>query len=323
MINTICLNKNFSTTKLLIEEKPTLENRPEDKFETVLFLPRDENRKGEGGLRTKGYFKKSYDEKPLVTIITVVYNGEAYLEETIQSVLQQSYDNVDYIIIDGGSTDRTIDIIKTYEDQVDYWISEKDYGIYDAMNKGLTLAMGTFIAFLNADDWYDRHSVRHSIHTLKQTNSDYSIGNIQKLPSKILVKPIIPLKPNLVYQEMMYPHPSAFIKLNVYKKVGLFDVRYKIAADYEMALRIHLQGFQATYTKHTIAFFREGGISAGKRSIKERLHVVLDYDKNYILAYTTYSTDILKFYLKKIIPKSILKVYQYVKKSRFQYESKD
>ena len=82
----------------------------EDTFESVLFLPQNDTRKGEGGLRTKGYFKKNYEEKPLISIITVVYNGEMYLEETIQSVINQTYDNVEYIIIDGGSTDGTLNI---------------------------------------------------------------------------------------------------------------------------------------------------------------------------------------------------------------------
>ena len=152
MINAICLDENFSTTRLLTKEKPMIVNSPEDKFETVLFLPEGENRKGEGGLRTKGYFKKSYDDKPLISIITVVFNGEKYLDETIQSVVAQSHDNVEYIIVDGGSTDGTLDIIKKYEDQIDYWVSEPDNGIYDAMNKGGSVATGDFLLWLNADD---------------------------------------------------------------------------------------------------------------------------------------------------------------------------
>ena len=104
--------KNYSTTQLLTKEIPVLKDSTEDKLETVLFLLENKSRKAEGGLRTKGYFKKSYPDKPLISIVTVVYNGEKFLEEAIESVLNQNYDNIEYIIIDGGSTDKTIDIIK-------------------------------------------------------------------------------------------------------------------------------------------------------------------------------------------------------------------
>jgi hypothetical protein len=157
-----CLNPNYSTTKLcynLIDDKYLDKNskikkeykfklnfpefgiinskipaKEDEKFDTYLFLPEGENRQGEGGLRIKGYFKKSLDNKPSISIITVVYNGEKYLEETIKSVITQTYDNVEYIIIDGGSTDGTLDIIKKYEDYIDYWVSEKDGGMYNAIN---------------------------------------------------------------------------------------------------------------------------------------------------------------------------------------------
>ena len=105
-METVCLDKNYSTTRLVTK------NKPDEKSGTTLFLPKNEERKGEGGLRTKGYFKKSYPDKPLVTVITVVFNGEKYLEETIKSVVEQTYDNVEYLIIDGGSTDNTLNIIK-------------------------------------------------------------------------------------------------------------------------------------------------------------------------------------------------------------------
>lgn len=154
-----CLDEKYSTTRCVTKEKPQIINRPEDKFETLLFLPPGEGRKGEGGLRTKGYFKKSYEDKPLISVITVVLNGEKYLEETILSVLSQTYDNVEYIIIDGGSTDGTLDIIKKYEHAIDYWVSEKDKGIYDAMNKGINVASGEWLNFMNAGDRFAENNI--------------------------------------------------------------------------------------------------------------------------------------------------------------------
>lgn len=123
MTQTISLDDKYSTTRLVFNDKCLIVNEKEDN--STFLLPEGEDRKGEGGLRTKGYFKKSYKGKPLISIITVVYNGEKYLEETIQSVINQTYENVEYIIIDGGSTDGTLEIIKKYEDKIDYWVSEK------------------------------------------------------------------------------------------------------------------------------------------------------------------------------------------------------
>lgn len=159
MTDILSLDEGYSTTRLLTKEKPKIINTPEDKFETVLFLPEGENRKGEGGLRTKGYFKKSFDDKPLISIITVVFNGEKYLEETIQSVINQTYSNVEYIIIDGGSTDGTLDIIKKHEDRVDYWVSEKDSGMYDGVTKGFLLISGSYIGYINAGDYYHKEAL--------------------------------------------------------------------------------------------------------------------------------------------------------------------
>ncbi|NCR56260.1 MAG: glycosyltransferase, partial [Microcystis aeruginosa L211-07] len=148
-MTTINLNNEFSTTRLMTMEMPVIVNTPSSKVQSHLFLPPNPEGRGEGGLRTKGYFKHSYTETselsekfavPLVTIITVVFNGEKHLEQTIQSVISQTYNNVEYIIIDGGSTDGTVDIIRKYEEVIDYWVNEPDAGISDAMNKGISLA---------------------------------------------------------------------------------------------------------------------------------------------------------------------------------------
>ncbi len=317
MTNTICLDENYSTTRLLTKEKPIIENKPEDKFETVLFLPEGVNRKGEGGFRTKGYFKKSYDDKPLVSIFTVVFNGEEYLEKTIQSVTDQTYDNVEYILIDGGSNDGTVDVIKKYEAQIDYWVSEKDAGIYDAMNKGLHLVTGEYIGILNADDFYEPFAIEKSIEFIKNNDADYSVAKVQYVNTKNIISPIFPLEKNKIYQEMFYPHISAFISRKAYKQVGLFKTQFKIAGDHDMALRIHLAGFRATYLDEIVGKLTEDGISAGISSNKESLSVAIENGKNKISAIFTYISQIFKIAMVRILPQSLVKFIQKSKGSRF------
>ena len=116
-----------------------------------------------GGLRTREIFKKSYKNKPLITVITVVLNGEKNLSECIESLHKQKYDNIEHIIVDGCSKDKTLDIIKKYEDKIDYWCQKKDKGIYDAFNLGMQLASGDYIGFLNSDDVYDENAFIHLI----------------------------------------------------------------------------------------------------------------------------------------------------------------
>mgnify|MGYP005988898691 CR=1 FL=1 len=244
MINEICLNKEYSTTKLLIKEK--------DKSIPLLFLS-DDNKKSQGGLRTTGYFKKSFDDKPLITIITVVFNGEQFLEETILSVIRQNYDNVEYIIIDGGSTDKTIDLIKKYEDKIDYWISEKDRGIYDAMNKGIDLVNGDWLNFMNAGDILKKDIIYNIINILNKTNKIclYGLGdwvNGKKPLNKLI--PILHKMPN---------HQAMFVRA-IYMKKNKFDLKYKIIADLDNKLSIYKDNGYF-FVNEVITISLEGGLS--------------------------------------------------------------
>jgi glycosyltransferase involved in cell wall biosynthesis len=138
------------------------------KREGSSFMSATGQSKTEGGLRTRGLFKSSSSDKPLISVITVVFNGAQYLENTIRSVVGQVYANVEYIIIDGGSTDGSLEIIRNYSEQIDYWVSEPDRGIYDAMNKGLDAASGEWINFMNAGDAF------HSKNSLVATAEEFS-----------------------------------------------------------------------------------------------------------------------------------------------------
>ena len=143
----ILLLLNPSATRMPTTQKPAINNCPKLNIQTKLFWTSNFGDMIEGGMRVKGNFKEDSREIPLVSVITVVYNGSSYLEKTILSVLEQTYFNIEYILIDGGSTDGTVDILKKYNDFLDYWISEPDGGIYNAMIKGLVLATGKYLNF--------------------------------------------------------------------------------------------------------------------------------------------------------------------------------
>ena len=130
----------------------------------------EESLKASGGLRTRNIFKNSKENNPLISIITVVKNNKKYIEETIKSILDQNYKNFEFIIIDGESIDGTLDIIKKYDanNLIDYWISEKDSGLYDAFNKGLNLARGDMIGFVNSDDLLLKRCIKNTSKILQQ-----------------------------------------------------------------------------------------------------------------------------------------------------------
>lgn len=277
MTNIICLDENYSTTRLLTKEKPEIINNLEDKFESVLFLPQGENRKGEGGLRTKGYFKKSYDGKPLISIVTVVYNGEAFLEETIQSLINQSYDNVEYVIIDGSSTDGTVEIIKKYEDNIDYWVSERDKGIYDAMNKGIDYVSGEWVNFMNAGDIFYEKDVLKNIFSSDFRNNYSVISGAYNLRDSELVFFPQQIKNLIKYGELLSCHQSIFFNKKKLQNEIYYDLDFKINSDNDIMMRIIKQGFTIYYTNQIIAIFDIDGISSKvKKSLfPEKYRIIL------------------------------------------------
>ena len=257
-------NLTYSTTRHAInadtQEMAALvkqSNKPDDKVETVLFQPGDVGRQGEGGLRTKGYFKvggiitestvlaieakqSSADSltphaSPLITVITVVFNGEKFLEETILSVINQTYDNVEYIIIDGGSTDSTLEIIKKYEHAIDYWVSEKDKGIYDAMNKGVCLSQGKWVSFLNAADSYNLEALTHFSHVLKSTHFGLYVASCRYLSENEV---LYVHHPNGFSKNEVLPHPAMISDRNFFSKYGLFDLKFRVFADAVWAIQV-------------------------------------------------------------------------------------
>ncbi len=271
MADVIMLNSRFSTTRNVTGQKPTIVRRSGDKFDTTLFLPQKEGRRAEGGLRKKGYFKTSLEQKPLLTVVTVVFNGQKHLEQTIQSVVNQSYDNVEYIVIDGGSTDGTLDIIKKYDYAIDYWVSEPDGGISDAFNKGIMLATGKYVLLLNSGDAFiDHRKLDEAVgvldHEVVAFQALTDTGNI--FPDYVhLTTKVAPTRPFDMIENAIIAHQGCFVDLSVYKQFGLYNQKYKLRMDFDFFVRIQRQ-LAIKCIKKPIILYDTSGLSS---SLKNRL----------------------------------------------------
>jgi glycosyltransferase involved in cell wall biosynthesis len=199
-----------------------------------------------------------------ISVITPCFNSEKTLEKTILSVIyQQKNCHLEYIIIDGGSTDRTCEIINKYISSINVFISEPDAGAYDAMNKGISLATGDVIGIINSDDWYQNDAIKIveqefskylDIDVLYSPIDNYFKGeyvatffpgNLDKLPIRFTLN-----------------HPSCFIKKSAYDLIGLYDLQYKIAADYDLILRLFLSGLKFHYVDTPLAVYSLNGMSS-------------------------------------------------------------
>ncbi len=199
----------------------------------------------------------------LVTIITAVYNGKQFLEYAIKSVKMQTYSNIQYIIIDGGSTDGTQEIIKKHTDFIDVWISEKDEGIADAWNKGLKLAKGEIIGFLNADDYYANDSISKVVEAIDTNQNCVTYGEtvwIDRETGKELTRHNYKFNPETIYNGFAFCHTSCFVTKGIYDKLGGFDIKYKIAIDTDFLLRCLKNGINFKHIDNA-TYMRNGGLS--------------------------------------------------------------
>ena len=217
-----------------------------------------------------------------MSIVTVVYNGAATLERTIQSVLAQGYPNIEYIVVDGGSSDGTLDLLRRYEDRLDLWLSERDKGIYDAMNKGVALCTGEWVALINADDWYEPDTVARAVAAAKG-RADINIvhGDIWiHYPNGH--KKLKRAKRNgflLKYWEMVLNHPSFFVRRSYYQGRP-FDATLRVSGDHKWTLAAWMHSkAQFLYLPEPLANFTAGGASMSiplKRVLSEGKRVSHD-----------------------------------------------
>jgi glycosyltransferase involved in cell wall biosynthesis len=215
------------------------------------------------------------NSKPLLTIITVVYNGVKTIEQTILSVTSQTFKDYEYIIIDGGSNDGTFEVIKKHQENLSYWISERDNGIYDAMNKGTLLANGEYVIYINSGDQIldvDYKFLRN------EKNGDvfygYIIDNLKKTKKPYDLK--------IINYAMPFCHQAAIIRTQLMRKYR-FDTSYKIAADFDLFQRLTKDKLKFIVLPLTIAFFEGGGVSAemNKLYLYEYVKIILKNRINY------------------------------------------
>lgn len=306
-----CLNPQYSTTRMVTRKQPRIENDPSSEVQSKLFLPSHPQRQGEGGLRTKDYFKKTLNDKSLVTVITVVFNGKEHLEQTIKSVINQTYDNVEYIIIDGGSTDGTLDIIRKYEHAIDYWISEPDRGIYDAMNKGIKHSTGELIGIINSDDWYDERTIEVVAKAfLAMPGASVFHGDLYRVEQRsgILFRKK-PLSMKLPIKDMVLNHPTMFIKAICHGNLGGYDTSFSLSSDFELMYRFISEGVGFYYCEDILAYMRSGGssdrlstlIKRGVERYKIRKRYGYPFALNLVRSCKTLLTGSLKVPLKCLL----------------------
>jgi glycosyltransferase involved in cell wall biosynthesis len=202
---------------------------------------------------------------PRISVITIVRNGERFVGQTIESVLKQRYANIEYIVIDGGSTDGTVDVIRSYEARIAKWVSERDEGIADAFNKGLSFATGDYLLFLNSDDALANTHVLEDVAGMMVENGfpaliygDYNI--LKRNSGEFMYRGMVKLSPEGLVHGQVLPHPCLFTHRSYFDKYGRFDPRFRIAMDYEWLLRGALME-RIVHVPLVVSNIRDGGIS--------------------------------------------------------------
>ncbi|MDR2917483.1 MAG: glycosyltransferase [Tannerella sp.] len=240
-------------------------------------------------------------DTPKISVITVVYNAEKSVEETICSVINQTYPSVEYIIIDGKSTDGTPDIIRKYEENIRYWESSSDRGIYDAMNKGIREASGEFICFLNSGDVFLDPEILEKIFS-KEYNEDILYGDtcVQFAWKLKLVRARIASKKN---EPMPFCHQSAFVRTSLMKEYR-FDTNYRICADKDLFFKLHRKGARYLYLDMPVSVVAANGYSVVNRylHLKELNRILL---KNQIITPFQYSCNIMKSAITSVLIRTV------------------
>ncbi len=276
-----CLEGKYSTTRFLVCGTA----------ETSAAVGLAAGKYPHAGLRSKGYGKRSFPGVPLITVITVVLNEPTALEKTIYSVLEQTYVNIEFIIIDGGSSGPTLEVIKHFDDRIDCWTSAPNHGIFDAMNKGIDLATGEWINFLNAGDYFYEKDTVQKVFNKKYGTADFIYGHTYFLGGDF--KGIVKTWDfSILWKTMVFTHQSLFTHSRILKN-RKFDTTFKICADYDIVYNSYMEGRKFFNADMVIAAFEPGFSDVSRSRVA--------YEKWKVVKKHRHDLQFHWFYLKLVI----------------------
>lgn len=222
---------------------------------------------------------------PLVSIVTVTFNAAATLERTIASIHAQTFSSIEHVLVDGGSTDATVEIIKRMVRPGDFWVSEKDRGISDAFNRGIALARGKYVLFLNADDWLSPDQIAVAVEQIEYSGADFVYGDLvfyeNEKPS-FLYRGTADYRPSINRRMPALNHPTVLARRAAFERIGLFGLEWRCAMDYDWFLRLHVDGGIGFYSPKIVGHMTHDGVSnmQYRRTVEEVRRIAIAYGRS-------------------------------------------
>lgn len=245
---------------------------------------------------------------PKISIITVCYNAEKTIERCIKSVMSCEYDNIEYVVIDGNSTDGTKSLLSKYSSNIDFLLSEPDKGIYDAMNKGVNFSSGEWIMFLNSDDFINPGVLNSYLKVINENpGAELICGSVRKIREGAHFHSVINRSMQLhdisskFYHEMVFPHVSMLYRKSLFELVGLFNASFNVSGDQEHLIRIFLGNHKIIRTDFVLANVLMGGVSNGLDANREYKRAAIIHGQSRIKANFIYFTQAVKYMMRLVL----------------------
>lgn len=250
-------------------------------------------------------------ESPTVSVITVSFNSRGTIRQTLESVLAQTYPHVEHVVVDGGSTDGTTELLRTFERPGFVWSSGRDRGMYDAMNKGMAVASGQIVGILNSDDWLEPEAIESVVKCFSETGCDYTFGDAYLADQSGvrfgLMRSIDPLTMGDEYlYKMPVTHQTCYVSREMISRIGEYCLDYKLSADHDFVVRLIRAGAQGGRLPIPIANYRMGGRGGGVRTFQESRDIAIRYGKSVPWAYRRYMASLAKIALVQVLPRPVM-----------------